>query len=173
MESRTHWKKLNNPNYLGTYALDPGRDMILTIRSVNEETVIGSDGKKEQCMVMRFMEPVKPMILNTTNAKTIEKLTGTPYVEEWAGQKIQLYSASVKAFGETVDALRIRPFQPKQETYKCADCGAEIAPVGKMTAQQVAEHTRKAYGRTLCAACGTKAKQAQIEADKAGDVLDE
>lgn len=173
MESKTHWKKLNNPNYLGAYALDPGQDMILTIQSVREETVIGADGKKEQCMVMRFMEPVKPMILNATNAKTISNLTGTPYVEEWTGHKIQIYSASVKAFGEVVDALRIRPFAPKQETYKCADCGQEIAPVGKMTAQQVAEHTRKSYGRMLCAACGAKAKQAKADAEKAGDVLND
>jgi len=170
-EQLTHWKKLNNPNYLGTYALEPGKDMVLTIQSVREETVIGADGKKEQCMVMRFRENVKPMILNTTNAKTIQKLTGTPYVERWAGHKIQIYSAEVKAFGEVVDALRIRPFAPQQETYKCSDCGQEITPAANMTAQQVAEHTHKTYARTLCAACGAKAKQAAQAAKQEGDVL--
>lgn len=167
----THWKKLNNPNYLGTYALEPGKDMVLTIQSVREETVIGADGKKEQCMVMRFSESVKPMILNTTNAKTINKLTGTPYVEQWAGQKIQIYSAEVKSFGEVVDALRIRPFAPQQETYTCTDCGQDVTPASNMTAKQVAEHTHKAYGRTLCAACGAKAKQAAQAAKQEGDVL--
>ena len=40
---------------------------------------------------MTFAENVKPMIVNSTNAKTIEKLYKTPYIEEWKGRKIQLF----------------------------------------------------------------------------------
>ena len=31
MAELTHWKKFHNPDYLGSYSLDPGKDMILTI----------------------------------------------------------------------------------------------------------------------------------------------
>ena len=86
---QTHWKKLINLDYLGAYSLDPGKDMILTIKGVRNEIVTGPDGKKEECMVMSFIENVKPMIVNSTNAKTIQKLYKTPYIEEWQGRKIQ------------------------------------------------------------------------------------
>ena len=87
----THWKKLTNPNYLGAYAFDQGEEKTVTIENVTEEPVTGSDGREADCMVLHFKEPnVKPMILNRTNAKTIEKITGTPYIEEWEGQKIIL-----------------------------------------------------------------------------------
>lgn len=170
--SQTHWKKLTSPDYIGAYALDPGKDLIVTIKSVGVEKVIGTDGKKEECTVAHFMENVKPMILNTTNAKTIEKLYHTPYIEEWAGRKIQLYVARVKAFGDVVDALRIRDFIPRQATIetKCADCGAEIQPAGKLNAQQVAQYTYQKYGKPLCSDCATKAKAAE-DAQKITDPL--
>ena len=73
--AKTHWKKLNNPDYLGAYALTPGQDLIATIKTVGKEIVTGPDGKKEECMVVHFMESnIKPLILNATNAKTIQKI---------------------------------------------------------------------------------------------------
>ena len=43
----THWKKLTNPDYLGAYSIEDGKDLILTIAYVRQEKVIGTDGKKE------------------------------------------------------------------------------------------------------------------------------
>lgn len=108
----THWKKLQNPDYLGAYSLQPGEEPIYTIRSVGLEMVSGTDGKKDECTVAHFAEKVKPMILNATNCKTITKMYGTPYIEDWVGKKIQIYSTTIKAFGEEVEALRIRPKPP-------------------------------------------------------------
>lgn len=157
----THWKKLTNPDYLGAYSvLDAGHDLVLTIKSVAEELVTGADGKKEQCVVARFYEPEKPMILNKTNMKAIEKLYGTPFIEEWTGKKIQVYSARVKAFGDTVDALRIRPTVPKSPVIKCEECGNDVKPVGKYTAEQVAATNKQRYGKSLCAECSKKLKEA-------------
>ena len=115
-KKKTHWKKLSNPNYLGAYALTPGEDMVLTIDTAKNEDVVGNNGKKEECLVLYFKEKdVQPMILNVTNAKQIEKIHDTPYIEDWSGKRIQLYIAQVNAFGETVDALRIRPNAPKDK----------------------------------------------------------
>ena len=112
-EQLTHWKKTTHPDYLGSYALTPEQDMILTIKSAATETITGTGGKKEEKLVIHFMENVKPMICNRTNAKVISKVHKTPYIEQWVGKVVQLYSARIQAFGEDVDALRIRDFMPQ------------------------------------------------------------
>jgi len=168
----THWKKLTNPDYLGAYALEPGKDLIATIKVVNSEMVIGSDGKKEECTVMHFSEKtIKPMILNVTNAKQIAKLLKSPYVEEWTGRKIQIGVEQVKAFGELVEALRIRPFLPKEDELICADCKNTIQPFGNSPAKAIAAHTQTKYGRMLCSDCAAKIKAKQEAQAAASDVL--
>ena len=112
---KTHWKKKFNYDYLGSYSLSDGQDLILTIQDVKNEMVTGDKGAKEECVVCYFQEKQKPMILNRTNCKAIEKAYSTPFIEEWKGKKIQIYVAQVSAFGEVVDALRVRPKQPKIE----------------------------------------------------------
>lgn len=150
----THWKKLTNPDYMGAYSLEPGQDIILTIDRVQVETVTGPDGKKEECMVCHWKEQVKPMVLNSTNAKMIQKLLKSPYIEDWAGNRIQIGVEMVKAFGEVVDALRVRNHLPV--TVKCENCGKDIVGAHRMNGEQLAEYTRKKYGRALCPACATK-----------------
>lgn len=105
----THWKKLTNPNYLGAYAFDEGEEKTVTIDRVTEESVIGTDGRESGCMVLHFKEQdVKPMILNRTNAKTIEKLADSPYIESWEGLRIILCVRTVSAFGSEVEAVRVK-----------------------------------------------------------------
>ncbi|SAL10292.1 hypothetical protein AWB73_00088 [Caballeronia turbans] len=103
----THWKKLINPDYIGAYALTPDEDLTVTIDYVQREMVTGADGKKEECTVAHLVGQ-KPLILNNTNSKSIQKLYG-PYIEEWAGKRITLFASTTRAFGETVECLRIRP----------------------------------------------------------------
>lgn len=170
----THWKKLTNPDYLGAYSvMDAGHDLVLTIKAVKEELVSGTDGKKEQCVVAYFVGGEKPMILNKTNMKAIEKLYGTPFIEEWVGKRIQVYSARVKAFGETVDALRIRPTVPKDPVIKCEECGNEIKAAGKYSAQQVASINKQRYGKALCAECSFRIKTTNNPESNVEDVKNE
>jgi hypothetical protein len=158
MSGQTHWKKLHNPDYLGAYSLEPGKDMILTISKVVNEMVTGPDNRKEECIVVHFVEKQKPMIINATNAKTIQKLYKTPYIEEWAGKKIQVFADKVKAFGEVVESLRIRPTAPRETKIdtKCADCKGDIQAFGQMSSEQMALYTTKKYNRPLCSECATK-----------------
>lgn len=164
--SKTHWKKLTNPDYLGAYALEDGQDIILTINFVREEKVTGTDGKKDDCVVAHFAERgVKPMILNSTNMKMITKVLGTPYIEGWAGKKIQIGVKKVKAFGDIVDALRVRDFLPGETTAplpKCESCGKDIQPTRSMTSEQVARYTADKYGQALCAFCAAQRKKEQV-----------
>lgn len=108
--TKTHWKKLVNPDYIGAYVLQPGQDLTVTISSVAREQVVSTGGKKEECTVARLIGQ-KPLILNVTNAKTISKLYG-PFIEDWAGRQITLFASTTKLAGETVECLRIRPAVP-------------------------------------------------------------
>lgn len=111
---KTHWKNNFDYQYLGGYSIE-GKDKTLTIKKVVTEKVQGTSGRAEDCMVIYFEEESKGMICNKTNAKTITKVHGTPYIEEWTGKRIVLGTEKVSAFGETTDALRIRAFKPKEE----------------------------------------------------------
>lgn len=112
-ETKTHWKSQFNYDYLGAYSLPDGKDIILTIDFARKEMITGNNGKKEECLICYFKESVKPMVINKTNCKTIEKLYNTPYIEDWGGHVIQVGASKVDAFGERVDALRVRKFPPK------------------------------------------------------------
>ena len=105
---KTHWKKLTNPLYVGACDLQPNQEVTITIESVKKEMVTGAEGKKEECIVARFKDAKKPMILNKTNCKIITKNLKTPYIEEWTGKQITIYVSKVKAFGDVVEALRVK-----------------------------------------------------------------
>ena len=165
--SDTHWKKLINPDYLGAYSLDPGQDMVLTIKVVRKEMITGTDGKKEECIVCYWQEEQKPMILNVTNCKMIAKLLKTPYIERWAGHRIQIGSEIVSAFGEKVEALRVRKVLPEESKVACEECGQFIQQAFNMSVAQLAAYTKKKYGKQLCAECAKEKKEAEISgADK-------
>lgn len=107
-----HWKKTTNPDYLGSYAFDDGKDMIVQIKDVRIETVQNQQGREDK-PVLFFEGDVKPLILNSTNMKTIEKVTGSPYMDDWVGKKLQLFVTMVSAFGTTTEAVRVRDFPPQ------------------------------------------------------------
>lgn len=141
VQPKTHWKKEYNYDYIGSYEMPTdGSDIILTIKETKKEEVIGGDGKKQMCLVAYFQEKGrKPMILNRTNSKTIQKIYGTPYLEEWVGKKVQLYSTSVKAFGEVTDALRIRDFKPVTKELDVTEA------IAKLDAATTLEEVETAY----------------------------
>ena len=165
----THWKELMDSPYLGAYCLQPGQEIILTISKVGKESVIGADGKKEDCLVIHFAErDVKPMIVNATNAKAISKVADSPRVEHWVGKKIQVYIEKVKAFGDIVEALRVRKTAPKSIEIKCEACQSVITPANGMTPEQLAAYTKKKYGACLCAECAKKAAE-RAKSEKAAE----
>jgi len=112
---KTHWKKTMNPNYLGAYALEPNQDLIVEITEVKTESVMNADGRNEECLVAHLKEQ-KPLIVNKTNAKAIAKVAGSNYIEDWKGKQIALYISNVKAFGELVEAIRVRTVAPKSKS---------------------------------------------------------
>ena len=165
----THWKLLTNPNYIGAYAFQQGEEKTGTIDYVKQEMVTGPEGKSEECIVCHFKEAsLKPLILNKENCKTITKLYNTPYIENWAGKKITMFVKQVKAFGDVVDAVRIRSkaSSDKVKEIKCESCGKVIKGMGQYGPEFVANKNKERYGKCLCIECGKKAQAAIDEKAK-------
>lgn len=160
-QHKTHWKRMVNNDYLGAYSLDDGQDMVLTIHDVASEEVNGEGGKKDTCPVAHFVEDCKPMILNRTNMKMITKLYKSPYIQDWAGKRIQIFADVVKVKGEPTECLRIRPFVPRvtvsDKTPRCTVCNAPLVGFGKMNALQLSDYTLRKYGKSMCGECAQTA----------------
>jgi len=171
-----HWKKLvSDPKYIGEADFEDSEEKVVTIELVTCDLVINKDGRAEKT-VLNFKENCKPLILNVTNSKAISKVTGKKKVEEWKGARIVLYiDPHVKAFGDIVSAVRVRPFAPKptvqqkpEDIIKCQECGNNIKPYSTMTVATLAQHTKAKYGKELCSDCATKAAGKE-KAEKEGD----
>ena len=159
--SETHWKRMINPDYLGAYSLEPGQDMILTIKQVRKEEITGTGGKKEECIVCHWKENQKPMILNVTNCRTIAKMLKTPYIEKWSGHRVQIYADTTRFGGEIVECLRVRQKEPEEAKIACEECGQFIQPAYSMSGAELAAYTKKKFGKQLCAECAKEKKEAK------------
>lgn len=105
-----HFKLLHPRNYISSADLD-GKDVTLTIQSVAHEDLVGEGGRKDNMPVITFDKAKKKMVLNRTNAKLIASQHG-PDVDGWTGKQVTLYPTTVRAKGESVEAIRIRPGTP-------------------------------------------------------------
>lgn len=159
--SKTHWRKILSNEYIGAYALEEGEDLTLTIEKVQQEKVVGNSGRTEMCLVCHWKEDAKPFIVNRTNSKTITKVCGSPYLEDWAGHAITLYADTTRLGGDIVECLRVRPYAPKvsDKKLKCAECGKDISGKGSMSASEVAAYTKRTFGKQLCSECAKKAQE--------------
>ena len=166
-----HWRNEFKSNYLGSHLMTNGQDMILTIKSVVADDLQATDGTKKHSLVASFVEPgVLPMVLNKTNCRTIAKLYHENDYTRWAGKRISVYvDHNVKAFGDTVDGLRIRPKVPEDVKVACTECGQILKPAFNMSVSQLSAYTKKKYGACLCAECAqAKADAAKAPAKKEG-----
>lgn len=164
MSEKVHWKKVvSDPVYIGEADFEPGEEKVLTIASINsKETIVTNEGKSTKAVV-HWVEKEKSMILNVARAKAIQKATGSPWMDDWIGKKVQLYiDNKVKAFGEIVSAVRVRPFAPKVQQKQevkpdseliCEECGKPITAAFGMSAPEVAANTKAKFKRMLCKDC--------------------
>lgn len=116
-ESKTHFRKAFDSPYLSS--ADIVEPTILTINRVSlepDKTKKTKDVFNTAHFAERELRPgekLKPMILNATNSKTMRSLTGSPFIEDWAGFKVTVYVDSNVKFGkETLEGLRISPKAP-------------------------------------------------------------
>lgn len=88
-------------------------DVTVTIREVRAVKVQNADKKPQKKPIVFFKESKddRGLVLCKTNGKVIAGMFGNR-TEDWIGKRITLYSTMVDAFGQTVEAIRIRPKPP-------------------------------------------------------------
>ncbi len=145
MTDKTHYRKAFNSPYLSS--ADVVEPIILTI---NRVTLEGDKTKKSKDQFntayfveteIRAGEKLKPMILNATNSRTMKNLTGSAFIDDWAGTQISIYvDPHVRMMGENVEGLRISPEKPvtrkaiKQGTKQWDNAVAAYKRDGKLDA---------------------------------------
>lgn len=156
------FRKYMDKNFLGSWDVTKGADLILTIDHVEVNDVKNERGT-ERKLTLHFRERgYKPMILNTTNAKAISKAYDSTRVEDWENKKVSIYTEKVTAFGGTTDALRIRDYPPKQEEYFCECCGEliteQVIDGKRRSAKAIANNAITRFNEALCWECYCKKK---------------
>lgn len=88
---------------------DVGEDgLILTIKGFRMESLKSDDGEEDK-MILHFMEDVKPMVLNRTNAQLVGVCTGAKVAGEARGKQIVVYNDPTVSFGGKITGgLRIK-----------------------------------------------------------------
>ena len=170
--------------YLGAEDIDPGSEPILTIDHIYNGMVTLQRGKENKD-VITFKEErvpgiknVRPLIVNSTNRKTLRKIYKAVTAENLEGKRIQLYldpNVRDPSTGDRVDGIRIRPRIPAQKTsepVKCEMCGKTIESFGQYSAEQLVQISLERYKKRVCVECGRKLKEQQ-ETEKKEDLATE
>lgn len=126
MENKTDWRKFRKSTHLASADLDAleteGKPLIFTIKEVKYEQGVDVSGTKMDGIFCYFVEPIKPLKLNSTNNKILagfakkNGLVGKEchVIENWKGMTIELYvDRNVKMMGAITDGVRIKPLQPE------------------------------------------------------------
>lgn len=121
MTDKTHYRKAFDSPYLSS--ADIVEPTVLTVKYValeSDKTKKTKDMFNTAHFVEREIrpgEPLKPMILNATNSKTMKVLMNTPFIDDWRDVRITVYVDHNVKFGkESVEGLRISPHAPEQRS---------------------------------------------------------
>ena len=154
------YRKYMDKNFLGSWDIPDGEDLILTIADVEQNEVKNERGS-ERKLTIHFAEDYKPLIMNATNCDRITKAYGSPKVEDWVGKRIALTTEKVPAFGSVKDAVRIRPYPPRETEAFCDECGQKIQRHGDYSVNKIVQLSKAKYKKCLCWDCSIKAKEAE------------
>ena len=86
MEKKTHWKKANQHKLSWFVGLGRWRKASIDHQGGQRRETKGITSSRGGNVFGGLLTSGKPMVLNKTNAKAIEKATTTPYIEQWVGQ---------------------------------------------------------------------------------------
>lgn len=154
------YRKFMDKNYLGSWDVPDGEDLVLTVDHAARDDVKNEHGSEKK-LTLHFVEDYKPMILNATNSKAISEAVGSTKVEDWVGKRVAIFTQKVTAFGGTTDALRIRPYPPKETKAYCDNCGSLIEPHGSYSVNKIVTMSKAKYGQCLCWDCASARKEAE------------
>ena len=143
--SGTNYRNVYKSDHLGVIDLEEmiesGSNLRFTIKEVRQEIGAKVAGSKIDANICYFEENVKPLVLNSTNAKVLKNLTKSAYIENWKGLLIELYiDSSVKMKGEVVGGVRIRPILLQKTLPIFAESNFEKAKKANATIDVIKKH---------------------------------
>lgn len=170
--------QMRESEYLGAEDIGDGAEPVLTISGLWNGMVTLQRGKENKD-VLTFAEErvpgimqVRPLIVNSTNRKTLRKLYGDAKASTLVGKPIQLYidhKVRDPQDGGMTDGIRIRPYKPRVQAQApvppCTDCGNPIMPAMGKSADFIAQRAVRRFGVPLCMDCATKRSAAQNEGE--------
>lgn len=167
--------------YLGAEDIDPGTEPVLTIAAIYNGMVTLQRGRENKDVIVFKEESVpgiktvRPLIVNSTNRKTLKKIYKAVTAETLQGKQVQLFidhNVRDPSSGDRVDGIRIRPKVPapvRTAPVKCESCGKDIEGVGNYSADDIVKISQTRFGKTLCAVCSKKMADEKIkEAEQKG-----
>lgn len=148
---KTDWRKYRKSTHLASADLDAMETdnvpLIFTIKEVKYETGVDVSGTKMDGIFCHFIEPIKPLKLNSTNNKILagfakkNGLLGKEchVIENWGGMKIELFvDRNVKMMGAITDGVRIKPLQPIEKVKpNFTEANFESAKKANATMEQI------------------------------------
>ena len=175
MKGKERLGAFRDSEYLGAEDIEPGTEPILTIKALYNGFITLARGKErhdvisfEEESVPGMINQVRPLVVNSTNRKTLRKLFKATSADALVGKKIKLFLQSGvrdPSTGDKVDGIRIRDEKITGKAYvppKCEVCGKNITGMSNFSAEQIAANTKQKYGMCLCVECGQK-KKAELE----------
>jgi hypothetical protein len=142
-----NYRNVYKSDHLGSVDLEEfmeaGKPLIFTIKEVKQEMGAKVAGKKGDFNIAYFVEPIKPWVLNSGNAKIIRSFAGkeaTNSVSTWKNIPVELYiDYNVKFGSEIVSGVRVKPIRPttKKEKPVFAEENFEKAKAAGATVEKI------------------------------------
>ena len=83
--------------------------VLATIKDVTQHDVSMENKPEELKWCLEFQENLKPMVLNSTNMRLIEAMTGSDLTDDWLGKNIVLFNDPTISFGGKITGgIRVR-----------------------------------------------------------------
>ncbi len=116
-----HWRHMMSSDKLHAADLQ-GAERTVVIEKVKQGEYPDLEDAKKTILKpdVYFVDKKKPLGLNSTNARAITKLLGTPITEDWIGRAITIYPTTTRAFGEEHECIRVKNKLPPQPERKPA-----------------------------------------------------
>lgn len=87
-------------------------DLTVTIARWEYKDVSQDNEDAQMKCILYFREHPKPLILNVTNAETIQDNFGTDETDEWVGQQITLFYDMTVRYGKNKGGIRVKAASP-------------------------------------------------------------
>lgn len=149
------WEKVIDNNFISAEMLGTvGAEKVVTIKDIDFAECYDEQKKSKVQKQTVFFEECKPLVLNKTNAKTLKKLfsPNSDNPADCVGHKVMLKVENIKAFGQKVDAIRIKEFSEE----KCPVCGKVILPYAGKTVSEIKDISQRNLGEIMCGECMSK-----------------